>query len=132
MEFESESFVLQARRQGKISVDAAFEHLYSLYAPVVRGWAKMNEPAAVDDLSQDVWFVFYQRWRSWSSTTEGESKGGRPVLSFLYRTLQFVLKGYRRRLSLIHQPINGVEISNGHASANKVQDHQRAEAPLSY
>ena len=47
-------------------------------------------PTAVDDLAQDVWLIFYSRFRRWEFGTEMESPEARPVLSFLFRTCQFV------------------------------------------
>ena len=49
-----------------LSVEASFERLYQNYAPVVIGWLAVRvESSAVEDLFQDVWTVFYQRWRIW-------------------------------------------------------------------
>ncbi len=51
---------------GALSVEASFECLYRMYAPVVAGWLAIRVDAtAVEDWSQDVWTVFYQRWRMW-------------------------------------------------------------------
>jgi DNA-directed RNA polymerase specialized sigma24 family protein len=69
---------------------------------------------------QDTWVVFYNRWRAWSfEETPGEPTG-RPILSFLYRTMQFVLRGYRRKHRR-DEPIENTEISNGHSHSTKMQ-----------
>ena len=61
-----ENGIISARMRGATSVDGSFERLYRMYAPVVIGWLALRvEPYAVDDLLQDVWTVFYGRWRSW-------------------------------------------------------------------
>src|SRR5262249_54574506 len=54
----------------------SFERLYRMYAPVVIGWLALRvEPYAVDDLLQDVWTVFYGRWRSWQQPAETRHAG---------------------------------------------------------
>ena len=64
---------------------------------MVAAWLAVRvERAAVDDLAQDVWLIFYQRWRRWEHGAEMESAEARPVLSFLFRTCQFVARGHRR------------------------------------
>ena len=105
--------ILRARAQGRLSCDAAFEQLYALYAPVVKGWAMMaGEASHRGDIFQDVWTVFYRRWRGWQWLPEMDAPGARPVLSFLYRTFQFILRG-QRRSTRIHQPLEEVEAPDG-------------------
>jgi DNA-directed RNA polymerase specialized sigma24 family protein len=53
--------------------------------------------ADAEDLQQDVWMVLYDRWKRWEFRPEMESPEARPVLSFLYRTCHFVLRGHARR-----------------------------------
>jgi len=90
--------VLRARARGEVSADAAFEELHALYGGNVRAWLALRSDAATaEDLSQDVWTVFYSRWQRWQFSPEMEAPEARPVLSFLYRTCQFVLSGYRKR-----------------------------------
>ncbi len=93
-----ERSILRARAQGEVSADGSFEDLYRLYGPTVRGWLRLRvlSPAA-DDLMQDVWLIFHGRWQRWEFRPEMEAEGARPVLSFLFRTCHFVLRGYRRR-----------------------------------
>jgi RNA polymerase sigma-70 factor (ECF subfamily) len=81
-----------------VSADQAFERLHALYAPAVRAFVilRVRGPEA-DDLLQDVWTIFYQRWRRWENRPEMEAVDARPVLSFLYRTCQFAVMGHRRK-----------------------------------
>ena len=95
-----ENRVLRARAQGEVSADAAFETLYREYGRTVSAWLAVRvDSAAVDDLAQDVWLIFYSRFRRWEFGTEMESPEARPVLSFLFRTCQFVARGYKRLAS---------------------------------
>jgi RNA polymerase sigma factor (sigma-70 family) len=92
-----ENRVLRARARGEISADAAFETLFQEYRRIVASWLALRvEGAAVDDLAQDVWLIFYNRFRRWEFGTEMESTEARPVLSFLFRTCQFVARGQKR------------------------------------
>ena len=94
-----ENRVLRARARGEISADAAFEALFREYRRTVATWLALRvEAAAVDDLAQEVWLIFYNRFRRWEFGTEMESREARPVLSFLYRTSRFVAKGHQRLL----------------------------------
>jgi len=93
-----ERSILRARARGEVSADGSFEELYRLYGPTVRGWLRFRAPAVADDLLQDVWLIFHGRWRQWEFRPEVEAEGARPVLSFLFRTCHFVLRGYRRRV----------------------------------
>jgi len=95
-----ENRVLRARALGEVSTDAAFETLYREYGRTVSAWLAVRvDSAAVDDLAQDVWLIFYSRFRRWEFGTEMESPEARPVLSFLFRTCQFVARGYKRLAS---------------------------------
>lgn len=92
-----ENRVLRARARGEISADAAFETLFQEYRRIVASWLALRvEQAAVDDLAQDVWLIFYNRFRRWEFGAEMESTEARPVLSFLFRTCQFVARGHQR------------------------------------
>ena len=93
-----ERSILRARARGEVSADGSFEGLYRLYGPTVRGWLRFRVPAPVaDDLMQDVWLIFHGRWQRWEFRPEMEAEGARPVLSFLFRTCHFVLRGHRRK-----------------------------------
>lgn len=95
-----ENRLLRARSRGEISTDDAFEALFREYARTVTAWlAARVESGVVDDLAQDVWLIFYGRFRSWKFGIEMESVEARPVLSFLFRTCQFVARGHRRLAS---------------------------------
>lgn len=93
----TEQDILRTRAAGDVSVDDSFEGLYELYARQVRGWLAVRAgPADADDLAQDVWTIFYRRWKSWQFVPGLEAAEARPVISFLYRTCHFVLAGYIR------------------------------------
>lgn len=95
-----ENRVLRARAQGEVSADAAFETFYQAYGRTVSGWLAVRvDSAVVDDLAQDVWLIFYSRFRRWEFGVELESPEARPVLSFLFRTCQFVARGHKRLAS---------------------------------
>jgi RNA polymerase sigma factor (sigma-70 family) len=92
-----ENRVLRARARGEMSADAAFEVLFREYRRLVAAWLRARvESSAVDDLAQDVWLIFYGRFRRWEFGTEMESANARPVLSFLFRTCQFVARSHQR------------------------------------
>lgn len=92
-----ENRVLRARARGEMSADAAFEALFREYRRLVAAWLRARvESSAVDDLAQDVWLIFYGRFRRWEFGTEMESANARPVLSFLFRTCQFVARSHQR------------------------------------
>lgn len=94
----NEQSVLRARATGEVSADQGFEQLYALYAPLVLAWLRLRAPRAdAEDLQQDVWMVLYDRWKRWEFRPEMEGPEARPVLSFLYRTCHFVLRGHARR-----------------------------------
>ena len=106
--------ILRDRARGVVSCDQAFEQLYALYAPVVLGWLSLRvEATEVDDLFQDVWTVFYGRWRRWQFLLEMMAPEARPVLSFLFRTCHFVLQGHRRRAAHVQEPLEAVEVPDG-------------------
>ena len=95
-----ENRVLRARAQGEVSADAAFETFYQEYGRTVSAWLAVRvDSAVVDDLAQDVWLIFYSRFRRWEFGVETESSEARPVLSFLFRTCQFVARGHKRLAS---------------------------------
>src|SRR5215813_12254538 len=92
-----ESSVLGAAARGELSPDEAFERLYDEYAPLVRTWlAARIGTAQAEDLFQDVWTIFYRRWREWEHRPDLEPSDARPVLSFLFRTCHLVLQAHRR------------------------------------
>lgn len=92
-----ENRVLRARARGEMSADAAFETLFQEYRRIVSSWLAVRvQGGAVDDLAQDVWLIFYSRFRRWEFGTEMESTEARPVLSFLFRTCQFVARSHQR------------------------------------
>jgi len=94
----NEQRILRARATGLVSADQGFEELYSLYAPTVLAWLRLRLPRAdADDLQQDVWMVLYDRWKRWEFRPGMEAEEARPVLSFLFRTCHFVLRGHARR-----------------------------------
>ena len=107
-----ENRVLRARAQGDVSADTAFETLYREYGRTVSAWLAVRvESAVVDDLAQDVWLIFYSRFRRWEFGTEMESPEARPVLSFLFRTCQFVARGHKRLASSrVVEPLETPEI----------------------
>jgi RNA polymerase sigma factor (sigma-70 family) len=92
-----ENRVLRARARGELSADAAFEALFREYTRLVSSWLAVRvDRIAVEDLSQDVWLIFYIRFQKWEFGTEMESREARPVLSFLFRTCQFVARSHAR------------------------------------
>lgn len=119
-----EPAILRARARGEVSPEAAFEQLYAEYSRVVLAWFAFRVDAAdVDDLFQDVWLIFYNRWRDWRMLPEMEAPEARPVLSFLFRTAHFVLLGHRRRpAARAHEPIEELEIPDGARSPERMLD----------
>ena len=108
-ELPAEHGIVSARMSGALSVEASFERLYQNYAPVVIGWLVVRvESAAVEDLFQDVWTVFYQRWRIWQQPPELNTLAARPVLSFLFRTVHLAAKAHHRGKQA-HEPIEGLD-----------------------
>jgi RNA polymerase sigma factor (sigma-70 family) len=116
-----EFHILRARLQGEISSEAAFNELYQMYAPIVRGWIAMNfRGDEKEDLFQDVWSIFYRRWQQWKFRAEMDTVEARPVISFLYRTFCLVLKGYRRRAALVHESLEASEASDRQQGEKKL------------
>lgn len=109
-----EQRILRARARGEVSAERSFEEVHALYAPLVRAWLAFRLPAGeVEDLGQDVWMVFYGRWRSWDVRPEHAAPEAKPILSFLYRTCHFVLMGHRRRRAAsAAAPLDGVDASD--------------------
>lgn len=111
--------VLRARTRGEVSADAAFERLHALYAPSVRAWLLLRvRGTEAEDLVQDVWTIFYHRWRRWEQRPGMDEPEARPVLSFLYRTCHFVLKGHRRKARL--EDAMGTDVADGQAGAEQL------------
>jgi DNA-directed RNA polymerase specialized sigma24 family protein len=97
-----ESPVLQAFAEGRLTHEEAFAGLYGAYGRTTRGWLAARAPAAdIDDLLQDVWSIFWRRWREWSSPVGVSPSDPRPLLSFLFRTCHLTLMA-RRRLAAVH------------------------------
>lgn len=111
--------VRRARAQGEVSADAAFERLHGLYAPAVRAWLLLRvRGTEAEDLVQDVWTIFYHRWRRWEDRPGMDEPEAKPVLSFLYRTCHFVLKGHRRKARL--QDAMQADLGDGQAGADRL------------
>lgn len=109
----AEQIILRACANGTASPEDAFDELYKLYAPLMRGWLMVGvRRTEVDDLFQDVWMIFYRRWHEWRFLPEMDHPEARPVASFLYRTFCFVLEGYRRRALRMPEPLNEIEVSD--------------------
>ena len=113
--------ILRGREGGELSCDMAFDRFYQLYAPLVRGWVVISVRSAdADDIVQDVWAIFYQRWRSWRFLPEMYAAEARPVLSFLYRTSRFLLEGHRRRAMRAHEPLGDLEVADDPDQADRM------------
>ena len=128
-----ENRILRARSQGEVSADAAFDTLYREYGRTVSAWLAVRvNSAVVDDLAQDVWLIFYSRFRRWEFGAEMESPEARPVLSFLFRTCQFVARGHKRLASSrIVDPLQAPEelaMESGRASMLERLEATRALA----
>ncbi len=119
--------ILRARMEGRVSPDESFEQLYAAYAPLVLAWFRVRADAsAADDLFQDVWTIFYNRWRGWLVQPEMLQGEAKPVLSFLFRTAHFVLIGYRRKsANRLQSSLEEVEIPDGQRGPERMQ--QRLE-----
>ena len=115
-----ESSVLGAAARGELSPDEAFERLYDEYAPLVRTWlAARIGTAQAEDLFQDVWTIFYRRWREWEHRPDFEGSDARPVLSFLFRTCHLVLQAHQRIVNKrAAPPLDAVDppAVNGHGA----------------
>ena len=117
-----ENGIVSARMRGAMSIDGSFERLYRIYAPVVIGWLALRvEPFAVDDLLQDVWTVFYGRWRSWQQPAELDRPEARPVLSFLFRTVHLATKAHRRARR-VHEQIEEHEPTDARTMPERLID----------
>jgi len=104
-ELPPEHGIVSGWMSGALSVDASFESLYKIYAPVVIAWLVVRvESNMVEDLVQDVWTVFYRRWRTWQQPPEMNTPAVRPVLSFLFRTVHLTAQAHHRG-KLVHEPI---------------------------
>ncbi len=119
--------ILRARAEARVSAEASFEQLYAAYAPLVRAWFQVRvAPESADDLFQDVWTIFYNRWRRWEVLPEMLVAEAKPVLSFLFRTSHFVLIGHRRQGPGRQQfSLEEVDIPDGQSSPERV--HRRLE-----
>lgn len=116
-----EPAILRGRASGELSCNMAFDQFYGLYAPIVRGWVAMSiRTADADDIAQDVWAVFYQRWRGWQFLPEMYAPEARPVLSFLYRTFRFMLEGHRRSRARAHEPLEETAIEANPAQTEQI------------
>ncbi len=117
--------ILRARAEGRVSPDASFEQLYGLYAPLVAAWFQVRvSPDVADDLFQDVWTIFFNRWQRWELLPEMMHPEAKPVLSFLFRTAHFVLIGYRRQgANRPQESLDGIEMPDRQRSPERMQ-HQ--------
>lgn len=117
----AEQLILRACLRGELSPDIAFNELYMLYAPVVKGWLIVSVKAAeADDLFQDIWVVFYRRWQQWQFLPEMGLPEAKPVASFLYKTFRFVLEGHRRRVSSNPESIEEMDVPDNYDSSNRL------------
>jgi len=117
-----ENGIVSARMRGAMSVDGSFDRLYRMYAPVVIGWLALRvEPFAVEDLLQDVWTVFYGRWRSWQQPAELDAPEARPVLSFLFRTVHLATKAHHRTRR-VHEQIEEHEPTDARTMPERLID----------
>ncbi len=109
-----EPAILRARAQGEVSAEAAYDCLYAAYAGTVRAWLVVRAGSAhAEDLFQDVWTIFFGRWKRWQILPEMMAPEARPVLSFLFRTAHLVLLGHRRATEKRqHNPIEGVDVAD--------------------
>jgi DNA-directed RNA polymerase specialized sigma24 family protein len=88
---------LRAWAKGELSPEEVFARVYAAYARPVRAWLVVRAGGAADDLFQDVWTIFLRRCREWRHGPEAErDPNARPVLSFLFRTCELVLRAHRR------------------------------------
>lgn len=127
-----ENPLLRACARGEISADDAFERLYLEYGRIVSAWLSFRvDRVHVDDLSQDVWLIFYSRFRQWAFGTERESSEARPVLSFLFRTASFVARGHRRLAAVrLRDPERDTSEQPAPRGAREIQRAAEAERCL--
>ncbi len=120
---ESEAAILAACANRRLSKDDAFEELYRMYAPTVLGWLflRVGRPS-VDDLMQDVWTVFFQRWQRWEHLPEMEAPEAKPVLSFLFRTVHFVAKAHWRTAHA-DESLDGVDAADSNLTPARLIRH---------
>lgn len=118
-----ERTVLRARARGEVSAEASFEELYRLHSGPVRAWLRSRVPVSTaEDLMQDVWLIFHDRWQRWEFRPEMEADDARPVLSFLFRTCHFVLRGYFRRRELRGElPVENLESADDAAGVLRME-----------
>lgn len=89
--------VFAALAEGQLTHEDAFVSLYRAYGQITRAWFAQRAPAAdVDDLLQDVWSIFWGRWREWVPSEATATSDPRPVLTFLSRTCHLTLMAHRR------------------------------------
>jgi len=94
--------VLEAFAEGRLTRDEAFADLYRAYGRTTRAWIATRAPSSeVDDLLQEVWSIFWRRWREWVEPAGVAASDPRPVLSFLFRTCHLTLMAHRR-LAAVH------------------------------
>lgn len=127
-----EQAILRARKDGSLSCDDSFHRLYELYARDVMAWVRFRlRSGEADDLFQDVWATFYTRWREWQFPERLEIAEARPVISFLYRTAAFVLRGHRRRARFRgHEPLADLELADPHSEPSKLLERLEYERVL--
>jgi len=122
-EASPERSILRRRAGGAVSAEESFEELYRLHSGSVRAWLRSRVSiSTADDLMQDVWLVFHHRWQRWEFPPAMEADTARPVLSFLFRTCHFVLRGYQRRRELRGEiPSDVLEAADGSKGAERVE-----------
>lgn len=114
--------ILEGCERGALTRERGFEELYALYRPTVLGWLVVTAGRGpAEDLAQDVWTVFHRRWGSWRHDPASPDEG-RPVLSFLYRTAHFVLRGHRRRRELRGEPLESADPPDERTSPEVLDD----------
>ena len=117
-----EAQILWARAEGRLSADASFEQFYAMYAPLVQAWFRVRVGDAADDLFQDVWTIFFNRWQRWEMLPEMMHPEAKPVLSFLFRTAHFVLIGHRRQGAGRQQAsLEEIELPDGQRGPERMQ-----------
>jgi DNA-directed RNA polymerase specialized sigma24 family protein len=119
----TEAAILTACADRKLSKDEAFEEFYRMYAPTVLSWLTLRVARpSVDDLMQDVWTIFFQRWQRWEHLPEMEAPEAKPVLSFLFRTVQFVTKAHWRTTHA-DDPLEGVDAADTNLTPERIIRH---------
>ncbi|MCL4819269.1 MAG: hypothetical protein KJ067_09010 [Vicinamibacteria bacterium] len=123
-----EAPLLRARARGEIPADAGFDVLYSRYAPLVRAWLGLRAGSTFEDLAQDVWALFHDRWQRWEVRPEMLQPGARPVLSFLFQSARFVLKAHRRRAAAAPAPLDTMPAEPPDARESPGRRHEAIDA----